>query len=92
MPTFDVALEQVIELYSPTWSNAKHESQFRNTLKAYASPYFENNLVSEVSTADVLGALTAIWTSNPETARRVKQLLVIRPKRFLTLVLAKALS
>ena len=73
MPTFDVAFEQVIELYSPTWSNAKHESQFRNTLKAYASTYFGNNLVSEVSTADILRALTAIWTSKPETARRVKQ-------------------
>ena len=48
MPTFDVALEQVIELYSPTWSNTKHESQFRNTLKAYASPYFGNNHVLNI--------------------------------------------
>ena len=60
MPTFDVALEQVIELYSPTWSNAKHGNQFRNTLKLYASPFFGKNLISELSTADVLKALTAI--------------------------------
>ncbi len=42
-------------------------------MKEYATPYFGNKLVSEVSTADVLRALTVIWTSKPETARRVKQ-------------------
>jgi integrase len=73
VPTFNEAVQKVIELYSPTWRNAKHAAQFRNTLVAYAGPIIGAKLVSEVTSADVLRVLTPIWTSKAETARRVKQ-------------------
>ena len=73
LPTFDEAVQKVIELYSPTWRNAKHAAQFRNTLATYAGPIIGAKLVSEVTSADVLRVLTPIWTSKAETARRLKQ-------------------
>jgi integrase len=73
VPTFDEAVQKVIELYSPTWRNAKHAAQFRNTLSTYAGPIIGAKPVSEVTSADVLRVLTPIWTSKAETARRVKQ-------------------
>lgn len=73
VPTFDEAVQKVIELYSPTWRNAKHAAQFRNTLVTYAGPIIGAKPVSEVTSADVLRVLTPIWTSKAETARRVKQ-------------------
>jgi hypothetical protein len=73
VPTFNEAVQKVIELYSPTWRNAKHAAQFRNTLSTYAGPIIAAKPVSEVTSADVLRVLTPIWTSKAETARRVKQ-------------------
>jgi integrase len=73
VPTFNEAVQKVIELYSPTWRNAKHAAQFRNTLVTYAGPIIGAKPVSEVTSADVLRVLTPIWTSKAETARRVKQ-------------------
>jgi integrase len=73
LPTFNEAVQKVIELYSPTWRNAKHAAQFRNTLATYAGPIIGVKPISEVTSADVLRVLTPIWTSKAETAKRVKQ-------------------
>lgn len=72
-PTFNEAVLKVIELYGPTWTNAKHAAQFRNTLNTYAGPIIGTTPISDVTSADVLRVLTPIWTSKAETARRVKQ-------------------
>lgn len=72
-PAFNDAVQMVIELYQPTWTNEKHAAQFRNTLATYAGPIIGAKRVSDVTTADVLRVLTPIWTSKAETARRVKQ-------------------
>ncbi len=73
VPTFAEAAAEVIELNRPTWRNTKHAAQWGSTLKTYALPYFGSRPVDEVSGADVMKALTPIWTSKPETARRVRQ-------------------
>ena len=73
VPLFSEAVDKVIELYAPSWSNAKHAAQFRNTLTTYAAPTIGRKPVSDVTSADVLRVLTPIWTSKAETARRVKQ-------------------
>ena len=73
LPTFNEAVQKVIELYEPTWSNAKHAAQFRNTLATYAGPIIGKKQISEITSADVLRVLSPIWTSKAETARRVKQ-------------------
>ena len=73
IPTFAQAAEQVIEMRRPTWSNAKHASQWTNTLRTYAHPVIGRKPVDEVTTGDVLAVLTPIWTAKPETASRVRQ-------------------
>ncbi len=73
MPTFEEATATVLALHRPGWRNAKHAAQWAATLQEYAHPHLGSLAVSEVTTADVLTALTAIWHDKPETARRVRQ-------------------
>ncbi len=63
----------MIELRRPTWSNAKHAYQWRNTLATYANPVTGSKPVDEIDGGDVLAVLTPIWTVKSETARRVRQ-------------------
>ena len=42
-------------------------------MATYAYPTIGNKLVTDIDRADVLAALTPIWTVKPETARRVGQ-------------------
>ena len=71
--TFKAAAEKVHELSKPTWRNAKHGDQWINTMTTYAFPFFGSKRIDTVGSADVLAALSPIWNSRPETARRVKQ-------------------
>lgn len=71
--TFEEAARKVHELHRPTWRNAKHAAQFISTLETYAFPVMGRVQVSDMTTADVLGVLTPIWLTKPETARRVRQ-------------------
>lgn len=71
--TFQAAAEKVHELSKPTWRNEKHGDQWINTLTTYAFPFFGSKRIDTVGSADVLAALSPIWNSRPETARRVKQ-------------------
>jgi integrase len=71
--TFEEAARRVHAIHAPTWRNPKHATQFLTTLQTYVFPHFGNLQISEVSSANVLAALTPIWTSKPETARRVRQ-------------------
>jgi integrase len=71
--TFKAAAEKVHELSKPTWRNAKHGDQWLNTLTTYAFPFFGSKRIDTVTGAEVLTALSTIWSSHPETARRVKQ-------------------
>ena len=73
VPTFAEAAERVIDMRRPTWSNAKHASQWTNTLATYAHPVIGGKAVDQVTTADVLAILTPIWTVKSETASRVHQ-------------------
>ncbi|MGM0584942.1 MAG: tyrosine-type recombinase/integrase [Pseudomonadota bacterium] len=71
--TFAEAARKVHEMHRPSWRNPKHAAQFITTLESYAFPHFGSVRVSDVSSADVLRALTPIWLKKPETARRVRQ-------------------
>jgi integrase len=71
--TFEEATRKVHELHRPTWRNAKHGAQFLSTLETYAFPRLGSLRVADVTTADVLSVLSPIWTTKPETARRVRQ-------------------
>ena len=71
--TFEAASQRVHNLHLPTWRNAKHGQQWINTLREYVFPHFGTKRLDAINSADVLSALTPIWNSHPETARRVKQ-------------------
>ena len=73
MPTFAEAAAEVVKLNRPTWRNAKHAAQWGSTLATYAFPYFGSRSVDEITGADVMEALSPIWTAKRETARRVRQ-------------------
>lgn len=71
--TFEEAARKVHALHKPTWRNEKHAAQFLATLETYAFPKLGRLKVQDVTTADVLAVLMPIWTTIPETARRVRQ-------------------
>ncbi|MFC4593955.1 tyrosine-type recombinase/integrase [Sphingobium tyrosinilyticum] len=71
--TFEEAAKRVHELNKPTWRNEKHAKQWIDTLDKFAFPFIGGKRISTISSADILSLLTPIWTSHPETARRVKQ-------------------
>lgn len=66
----ELALEH-IENQSQNWRNAKHRSQWENTLRTYAAPIWDQS-VDSITTQDVYDILRPIWSSKPETAKRVR--------------------
>lgn len=73
VPTFEEAAKAVHEAHKATWKNAKHASQWINTLTEYAFPKLGSRRVDQIETPDVLAVLSPIWLARPETARRVRQ-------------------
>jgi integrase len=73
VPTFRVAAETVHKDHAKAWKNAKHGDQWISTLKAYAYPAFGDRRVDQIDTPDILKALSPIWLTKAETARRVRQ-------------------
>ena len=71
--TFKEAALELIESKRPGWKNAKHSAQWVSTLERYVFPKIGSVQVTKIETADVIGALTPIWTGKPETASRVRQ-------------------
>jgi integrase len=70
--TFAEAAESFLAQHESQWSNAKHRAQWRKSLFDYAAalcPYS----VAEIDNTAILGVLDPIWTTKPETARRVRQ-------------------
>ena len=72
-PTFREAARQVHQANLPRWRNRKHAAAWLKTLEHYAFPIMGNLPVDRVGRLEVLGVLTPIWSSRPETARRVRQ-------------------
>lgn len=72
VPTFDEASTTYLRTQKAGWKNVKHEQQWTNTLRAYASPHFGERSVSEVDLPAVVAALEPIWAAKPETAGRVR--------------------
>jgi integrase len=73
VPTLAEAAQSTMEQHRAGWKDEKHPSQWMNTLKAYVFPAMGQKRVDQIETSDVLRALSPIWLSKPETARRVRQ-------------------
>jgi integrase len=70
--TFRQCAEAYIESMRAGWKNAKHASQWENTLATYAYPHLGSLSVALIDTGLVLKALEPIWKTKPETASRLR--------------------
>jgi hypothetical protein len=70
--TFKGATASYIESNRAGWRNAKHASQWENTLATYAEPVIGALQVQTIDTGLVLKILEPIWQKKPETASRVR--------------------
>ena len=73
MPTFGQCAYTVHEVNKPRWRNGSHTSAWIQTLERHAFPKIGNKPIDTISRTDVLAVLTPIWSTKPETARRVRQ-------------------
>jgi integrase len=73
VPTFEKAARTYHDSIAASFKNPKHRMQWINTLENYAFPTFGARSVDSIESADILAALSPIWTKKPETARRIKQ-------------------
>ena len=73
VPTFEEAAAAVLEQKRRAWRNPKHAADWPTSLRMYAFPRIGDNLVSDITSADLLQILSPIWHDKPETARRVRQ-------------------
>lgn len=73
IPTFSDAAKLVHEEHKAAWKNGKHQAQWIKTLETYAFPTLGDKLVSEIEGPAIRDALSPIWLTKPETARRVRQ-------------------
>ena len=71
--TFEQVAEQCIASQKAGWSNAKSESQWRSSLKAYAYPLLGKMDVAAITSSEVFDVLEPIWSEKPETAKRVRE-------------------
>jgi integrase len=79
MMTFDQCAEAYIAAHRSGWKNAKHASQWENTLETYASPIIGKMPVALVDTTLVVKVLSqqgkdklSLWESKTETATRLR--------------------
>lgn len=70
--TFDQCAAAYIAAHRIGWKNAKHASQWENTLVTYASPIMGDLPVALIDTALVIKVLQPIWTAKTETATRLR--------------------
>ncbi len=70
--TFKKTALAYIEAHRAGWRNAKHVTQWENTLETYAFPVFGDKHVRDVTKGDVLAVIEPIWTTKNETAVRIR--------------------
>lgn len=73
IPTLRQAAEAVCEANRPRWRSSKHAANWMQMLERHVLRTLGDQRVDCITTRDVLGVLTPIWTSRPETARRIRQ-------------------
>lgn len=71
--TFQEMAVDTIEALRPGWRNAKHASQWENTLRDYAYPVIGKLEPAEVTVDHVLKILSPLWSTKTETATRLRQ-------------------
>ena len=70
--TFEECAKQYIQAQREGWKNAKHASQWENTLASYVFPKIGSLPVNEVNAPLIKSILDPIWHEKTETASRVR--------------------
>lgn len=70
--TFKACALAYITSHEPSWKNAKHGQQWRNTLETYVYPVFGDKHVRDVDTGDITTAIRPMWSVKNETMVRVR--------------------
>ena len=73
MPTFKEAVLTVHEANKPRWRSGKHVANWMQTLERHAMPVLGSTPLDRIDRTAVLRVLSPIWTTRPETARKVRQ-------------------
>ncbi len=70
--TFKRCAEAYIKAKKPGWRNAKHGTQWVNTLTTYVYPSIGNVLVRHVNITHITNIIEPHWTTKNETINRVR--------------------
>ena len=73
VPTFREAAQRTFDMHRPKWRNGKHTRSWLASMEKHAFPIFGDRKVNKIGREDVLEVLEPIWTSIPETARKLRQ-------------------
>ena len=73
MPSFREAAEKTYESLLPRWRNAKVAANWMQQLERHAFQRLGDKRVDRIGREDVLAVLSPIWSTKPETARRVRR-------------------
>ncbi|QXT40979.1 tyrosine-type recombinase/integrase [Gymnodinialimonas ceratoperidinii] len=71
--TFKEATLRVHKSLIPTWRSGKHGQLWLNSMENHVFPIIGDRPIDSVETADVMAILAPVWTTTPDTARRLKQ-------------------
>ena len=72
MPFKDATIE-VYKANLPVWGNEKHAKQWLATMKNHVFPKIGAKPVGSIQSTDILAVLEPIWTSKPDTAKKIRQ-------------------
>jgi integrase len=70
--TFTQVADAYIAAHEPSWRNAKHRQQLRNTLDTYAAPILCRLAVAQVGVDEVMRVIEPLWREKTETASRLR--------------------
>ena len=70
--TFAGSLDRFLEAKAAQFDNPKRRKQWRSTLEAYAVPEIGRMMLSDITVHDVARVLSPVWTSKPETGRKLR--------------------
>ena len=73
LPSFRDAAVQTHEALKPTWRNGKHTRNWLQAMEKYVFPVIGATQIDRLGRENVLKILTPLWTTRPETARRLRQ-------------------
>lgn len=73
VPSFQEVAEEVYTAYEPTWKSERHARNWRQSMRDYVYPSIGEHRLDKITSKQLLKLLLPIWTSKPETARRIRQ-------------------